>query len=402
MAVCSHCEREVTTDDLFCQFCGLPLASAYGEPIAFDGGPAAPPPQNEALDAWPPDWNGGSAPVPPAAPSEATGPAEAAVPASAHVAVGVAVAEPQMRLVVYSGITGEEQPLIAEQEFMLDGRDVAIGRSPSCDVPLAGDQLASRRHALLRYRAGRYTLVDLGSSNGTYVNDREIREEVVLQDGDRIRVGSHEIVYSTTPAGPGASLAGEQARMPALSSALQETSHSMDAIILPAYDEAPEPPTSAVQDEPDAHAKPYAAPEPAPDAAETPAATEPAAQDNALDALREQLSAISEALALRAEAEAQAASHLRAAVAEIRDQLTAALAESGDVPVALHSTQLSELITVARQAADNPRHLDYVSRLAEHAGQIADALEMRPAMEPDARLRATVEGLLARIQELLA
>ena len=75
-----------------------------------------------------------------------------------------------------------------EREFLLDGRDIAIGRAPSCDIVLAGDQLASRRHALLRLRGESYTVVDLGSSNGTYVNDEEIHAETPLNDGDRVTV----------------------------------------------------------------------------------------------------------------------------------------------------------------------------------------------------------------------
>jgi hypothetical protein len=60
------------------------------------------------------------------------------------------------------------------RETPLDGRDIAIGRSPTCDVMLEDDQLVSRRHALLRYNGSEYTIVDLGSSNGTFLNEEEI------------------------------------------------------------------------------------------------------------------------------------------------------------------------------------------------------------------------------------
>jgi len=98
------------------------------------------------------------------------------------------------------------RPLPAEEgaqtrEIVLDGQDVAIGRSPACDVVLEGDQLVSRRHALLRYNGTLYTLVDLGSSNGTFINDTEIHQTTPLNDGDLIMIGEHEMVYSLRPAG---------------------------------------------------------------------------------------------------------------------------------------------------------------------------------------------------------
>jgi hypothetical protein len=100
------------------------------------------------------------------------------------------------------------------REIVLDGRDVAIGRSPACDVVLEGDQLVSRRHALLRAAGDQYTIVDLGSSNGTYVNETEIHQNTPLNDGDLITIGEHELVYSTrqaTAAAPSAVASGSLA-----------------------------------------------------------------------------------------------------------------------------------------------------------------------------------------------
>src|SRR5262249_36320632 len=94
------------------------------------------------------------------------------------------------RLIVrpLAGEAGGQTPEIGR-----DGRDVAIGRSPACDVVLEGDQLVSRRHALLRYNGSQYTVVDLGSSNGTYLNDNEIHSTTVLNDNDLITIGEHEL-----------------------------------------------------------------------------------------------------------------------------------------------------------------------------------------------------------------
>lgn len=67
-----------------------------------------------------------------------------------------------------------------------------IGRDPQNDIVL-DDRPVSRKHAEIRLRLGRYTLYDLQSTNGTYVNGRRIAE-VVLSDGDRITISGNEMV----------------------------------------------------------------------------------------------------------------------------------------------------------------------------------------------------------------
>lgn len=69
-----------------------------------------------------------------------------------------------------------------------------IGRDLECDVVL-DDPAASRRHAHIEFKDGAYTLTDLGSANGTLVNDQRVSERR-LSDGDRILVGQDEIVIS--------------------------------------------------------------------------------------------------------------------------------------------------------------------------------------------------------------
>ena len=69
---------------------------------------------------------------------------------------------------------------------------VAIGRDGENDLVL-DDRRVSRRHAEIRLRLGRYTLYDLQSTNGTYVNGRRVAE-IVLSDGDRVQIGGSELV----------------------------------------------------------------------------------------------------------------------------------------------------------------------------------------------------------------
>ncbi len=69
-----------------------------------------------------------------------------------------------------------------------------IGRSRDCDVVLE-DAGASRRHAEIRPRADGWELEDLGSTNGVRVNGRAIHGAQPLHPGDRVEIGSTEIVF---------------------------------------------------------------------------------------------------------------------------------------------------------------------------------------------------------------
>ncbi len=70
---------------------------------------------------------------------------------------------------------------------------VVLGRSRGCDVPVP-DVNVSRRHAELRQEGATYWIVDLDSTNGTSVNGKRVSRER-LRDGDRITLGSTEIVF---------------------------------------------------------------------------------------------------------------------------------------------------------------------------------------------------------------
>jgi hypothetical protein len=72
--------------------------------------------------------------------------------------------------------------------YRLGRASVTIGRLPECDVVIA-DPGASRRHAQIRFDGKGYVLSDLGSTNGTLVNDAEATERT-LEDGDRVTIGS--------------------------------------------------------------------------------------------------------------------------------------------------------------------------------------------------------------------
>lgn len=62
-----------------------------------------------------------------------------------------------------------------------------IGRQPTCDFPIDQESV-SRRHARIVWSNESWHAVDLGSTNGTYVNDEMITDRV-LRDGDQIKIG---------------------------------------------------------------------------------------------------------------------------------------------------------------------------------------------------------------------
>lgn len=72
-----------------------------------------------------------------------------------------------------------------------------IGRDRRCDVVL-DDPRVSRRHAEVRLRLGRFTLADLGSTNGTRLNGRPV-SEAALADGDLVAIGPATIVFRAGP-----------------------------------------------------------------------------------------------------------------------------------------------------------------------------------------------------------
>jgi pSer/pThr/pTyr-binding forkhead associated (FHA) protein len=77
--------------------------------------------------------------------------------------------------------------------FLLDSETTTAGRHPSSDIFL-DDVTVSRRHAEFVRTADGFTVRDVGSLNGTYVN-RERIDEIPLSGGDEVQVGKYRLVY---------------------------------------------------------------------------------------------------------------------------------------------------------------------------------------------------------------
>jgi hypothetical protein len=107
----------------------------------------------------------------------------AAVPTEAASPVELGVEEPKARVTV------------GDRTYEVDSQRVVIGRSRECDVQIS-DPNASRRHAEIRRDGGTFSIVDLGSTNGTDVNGRRT-QRAKLSDGDRITIGTTDLVFNS-------------------------------------------------------------------------------------------------------------------------------------------------------------------------------------------------------------
>ena len=76
----------------------------------------------------------------------------------------------------------------------LAGDEFSIGRDKECALPLEADSLVSRRHCVIVRHGDIFTIRDLDSYNGTFVNDVAI-EERRLEHGDEIRIGGSVFVF---------------------------------------------------------------------------------------------------------------------------------------------------------------------------------------------------------------
>jgi Protein of unknown function (DUF3662)/FHA domain len=90
---------------------------------------------------------------------------------------------------------GSRQALLVGQDKrnVLSGSRVLLGRSRECDI-MVNDPNVSRRHAELRSDGGRWSVVDLGSTNGIKVNGRRV-DQRELSDGDKLTLGVTDLTF---------------------------------------------------------------------------------------------------------------------------------------------------------------------------------------------------------------
>lgn len=88
------------------------------------------------------------------------------------------------------------------QRYSLNAPSIVLGRSSDADIPI-DDSGVSRRHLEIRTGQGTAQAVDLGSTNGSYVNGHKIVGSSELADGSTITMGRTKIIFRLLPASPG-------------------------------------------------------------------------------------------------------------------------------------------------------------------------------------------------------
>jgi predicted component of type VI protein secretion system len=85
-------------------------------------------------------------------------------------------------------LTLELEAASASQAFHFTTSDVLVGRAPECECPLA-DETISARHVRFSYHHNQWWVEDLGSRNGTQLNDAPLTTPTVVVNGDIVKCG---------------------------------------------------------------------------------------------------------------------------------------------------------------------------------------------------------------------
>jgi hypothetical protein len=190
---CNKCGADNPPGSKFCGGCGSPIMSA-GVSLAPGGaaGGGVRPAEPTRLEA--PGPGGGASPTVheggPAAPTAYEG-------GRGPLGATVYVEDDSRRLagflVVLRGRT--DKPYT---DFPLYEGKNPIGHSAARPQISLEDQKVSREHATVMVQHGQCTVIDVGSSNGTFVNDKKVLHEE-LKHGDKVRLGGTTLVFVPIP-----------------------------------------------------------------------------------------------------------------------------------------------------------------------------------------------------------
>jgi pSer/pThr/pTyr-binding forkhead associated (FHA) protein len=422
MDKCPYCSAETRPGDNFCLNCGNRLVPStpspqQAQPVFGDAtlpasedwlppGPEASPSPQES--EWREDENlltiANTSLEPPASPVDTSASSSSAAPVAQAILDKV---EHPARLILRTD-TGE-----VLQEYPLEKPETSIGRAPTSDILLSKDKLTSRRHATVSYENDNYVILDERSANGTFVNGQQLEEKTprTLQDGDHIGIGEHELVFQAYKA---ASSGVDIESMPTITvspSAMADITYRTredELLTASAHDDfstrsmnggdstsgseaLPEPVTPSTSndvapasvtkvEEPAEPVVPAVSdagsgvtfsrltnlPQPTlPDVAPLMAAL--ATLDGQVSSLQEQLNATQEAMRNHEADIAQTSSQLRAGVRRVSERMDNTIAD-----VARNREQLAwtELIQLMEDVMNNPRDIEYVTKLARKAREL--------------------------------
>jgi uncharacterized protein (TIGR02996 family) len=93
-------------------------------------------------------------------------------------------------------VTGPDQ---SDKRFTFEERELAIGRAAGNDIQLR-DINVSRRHARVVVHDGKYIIIDVVSTNGTFVNGRQLTSPMVIGRHDRVQIGRYTLAIEAAGA----------------------------------------------------------------------------------------------------------------------------------------------------------------------------------------------------------
>jgi hypothetical protein len=197
MPFCTQCGHQNPEGSRFCSQCGTrleqaPSAPAPGEAPGGSGAPAGGVVHNDLPGEAPSET---TATITFGAPAKESGDHREERSLNDNDAAAVDALPPGSALLVV------QRGPSAGSRFLLDTDMVSAGRHPDSEIFL-DDVTVSRRHAEFRRTADGFTVADVGSLNGTYVN-RDRIDEVALQGGDEVQIGKYRLVFFASHSGAG-------------------------------------------------------------------------------------------------------------------------------------------------------------------------------------------------------
>ena len=114
----------------------------------------------------------------------------------------------------------------------LTGQRVTVGKASSNEVALEPDDTVSRLHALLESLGFAWSIRDMGSRNGTYLNGERITAERVLRSGDEVRVGKTRLIFWEVKDSAGGKLDEETVMAQPVEQPPQLTRRELDVLVV--------------------------------------------------------------------------------------------------------------------------------------------------------------------------
>ena len=129
--------------------------------------------------------------APPAFPAAPATPKPAEAPVTPPTSGGTVIIQRGPKMKLLGMLVDKKQ---SSKRFDINKQAVTVGRAPGNDL-IVDHPTVSRQHATIKLEGEEFRLYDLGSANGTFVNDQRLRDPMVLQDGMIVRFGEAEYIF---------------------------------------------------------------------------------------------------------------------------------------------------------------------------------------------------------------